>query len=256
MLPIAVFPLHDKDGSMFSHLQKITPDLKKIFEKVFVSITPPTLKLQKGSVESLSKNPFFEVVYNSPETQVGDHFLAGFKTASEKSNQNQLLHLCTVDRLAYILETKHKKEFLNDVSWAEKQNGPVLFQRSAQAWSTHPQNYYALESAPTRVGEILFEKTLDFTWCHLVIKANELRQILPKFQMHDLTILTEAVLFLKDKLLTKNVDWLAWEDPFIFNKDQKKYKKERENDPEENKKRLSYVIPAIYILLSFGFDSG
>jgi len=246
---VIVFPLHDKNGLLFSHLQKITPDLKKIFEKVFVSITPLTLELQKGSVEKLSKDTLFELIYNPPGTQVGDHFLAGFKTVSEKSNQNQLIHLCTVDRLAYILETEHKEEFLDDISWAEKQNRPVLFQRSAKAWSTHPQNYYALESASTRVGEILFRKTLDFTWCHLVIKAEELKQILPKFQMHDLTIFAEAVLFLRDKLLTKKVDWLAWEDPFIFNKDSKKYKEERENDPEENEKRLSYVIPTIKLLL-------
>lgn len=251
MKPTVAFPFHDKDGLLFSHLQKITPDLKNIFEKVFISITPSTLERQKGSVEKLSKDTFFELIYNPPGTQVGDHFLAGFKTASEKSNQNQLIHLCTVDRLAYILETEHKEEFLSDISWAEKQNRPVLFQRSAKAWLTHPQNYYALESASTRVGEILFGKTLDFAWCHLVIKAEELKQILPKFQMHDLTIFTEAVLFLRDELLTKKVDWLAWEDPFIFNEDPKKYKEERENGPEENGKRLSYVIPTIKLLLQY-----
>lgn len=249
MQPIIVFPLHDKDGNMFSHLQKIIPDLKNIFEKIVISITPLTLETQKGSVESLSKDPFFELVYNSPGTQVGDHFLAGFRTAFEKSNPNQLLHLCTVDRLAYALETEHKNEFLEDISWVEKQNGPVLFQRSIKAWSTHPKNYYALESASTRVGEILFGKTLDFTWCHLAVKASELKLILPKFKMHDLTIFAETVLLLKDRLLTKEVDWLAWEDPFIFNKDPKKYKKERENDPAENEKRLNYVIPTIKLLL-------
>lgn len=249
MLPAAVFSQHDKDGLLFSHLRKITPDLKKIFQKAYVSITPPTLEFQKGSVEDLAKDEFFELVYNQPGSQVGDHFLAGFRKAAEKSRPSQILHLVTLDRLAYILETEHRQSFLADIAWAEKQSCPVLFLRSTKAWQTHPKNYYAIESMATKAGEILLGKTLDFAWCHLAIKSSLLKSVLPKFQTHDLTVFAELIMFIKDQWVTQEVDWLSWEDPYIFNKDPQIYKAERENSPEENEKRLSYIIPTIRYLL-------
>lgn len=241
--------MHDKDGIFFDHLEKILPHLKIIFNKAVVSITPPTLELQKGRVEKLLKDPFFEIVYNPPGTRVGDHFLAGFGKAAEISGKNELLHLCNIDRLAFILETEHKDQFINDILWAEDQTSPILFQRSRKAWSTHPKNYFAIESAATRVGEILFKKTMDYVWCHLAVRSNELKEILPKIKTHDLTVTTGMVLELKDKLITKDVDWLSWEDPYILGKDSKTYKEEREKSSEENEKRLSYTIPTIKMLL-------
>lgn len=249
-LPVVVFPLHDKDGLLFSHLQKITPDLKKIYEKVFISITPSTLELQKGSVKKLSTDLFFELVYNPPGTLVGEHFFNVFKAAAKKANPEQSLHLCTIDRLAYILETEHKNQFLKDISRLDEQNSPVLFQRSLEAWQTHPKNYYAAESMATRVGEIMLGKSLDFFWCHLVVKAKMLKGILVKIQnTHDFRLLAEIILALKDQLITKDASWLSWEDPYIFKKDPKKFKKERENDPAENEKRLAYTISTIELLL-------
>ncbi|MGI5826368.1 MAG: hypothetical protein ACOX50_03060 [Patescibacteria group bacterium] len=103
----------------------------------------------------------------------------------------------------------------------------------------------------TRLGEILFNKSLDFAWCHMVVRANLLEKILPKYQYHDMTIFGETALYLKDYLVTKDVDWLSWEDPFIFDKDQKTFKEEREQNPQENEKRLSYVLPIIQFLLKY-----
>lgn len=251
MQSAVVFPLHDKDGPLFSHLQKITPDLKKIFQKAYVSITPPTLELQKGSVENLAKDEFFELVYNQPGSQAGDHYLAAFKLATQKSQPSQTLHLVTLDRLAYILETEHRQSFLTDIVWAEKQNRPVLFLRSTKAWQTHPENYYAIESMATRLGEILFHKTLDFAWCHLVLKSSLLKPLLPKFKAHDFTVFAELAMFLKGQWQTKEVDWLVWEDPFIFGKDPEKFKAERESSAEENERRLGYIIPIIRSLSVF-----
>ena len=53
---------------------------------------------------------------------------------------------------------------------------------------------------------------------------------------------------LKEIIKTKSVDWLSWEDPFIFGKDPYKYKLERENDPAELEKRMGYVLPEIKYL--------
>jgi len=44
------------------------------------------------------------------------------------------------------------------------------------------------------------------------------------------------------------VDWLAWEDPFIFNRDADELRHERENSLAETQKRLAYVLPMIETL--------
>jgi len=44
------------------------------------------------------------------------------------------------------------------------------------------------------------------------------------------------------------VDWLAWEDPFILERDADKLKQEREHSLVETQKRLKYVLPMIETL--------
>jgi hypothetical protein len=44
------------------------------------------------------------------------------------------------------------------------------------------------------------------------------------------------------------LDWLAWEDPFIYGHDAKQLRRERENSPLETQKRLGYVIPMLQLL--------
>ena len=55
-----------------------------------------------------------------------------------------------------------------------------------------------------------------------------------------------------DEVLTRSVDWLAWEDPFIFNEDAAKLKAEREDSLYEIHKRLAYVIPMLQLLNQAG----
>ena len=47
---------------------------------------------------------------------------------------------------------------------------------------------------------------------------------------------------------TKDVDWLAWEDPFLTGRDACQLKREREESLQETRKRLAYVIPMLQIL--------
>lgn len=120
--------------------------------------------------------------------------------------------------------------------------------RSEKAWSTHPQNYYAAESMVTEAGRILFDTILDFTWCHLAITANQLSNILSHLTARDLVVTAQLVFALRNELKIKEVDWLSWEDPFIFGKDPETYKREREGDAAELEKRMSYVLPEIKYL--------
>jgi hypothetical protein len=114
-----------------------------------------------------------------------------------------MLHLCFIDRVAFALQSKYKDQFIADVKEVSNERVPVLIQRSQTAWDTHPQNYREIEHLATRVGEILFDESLDFTWCHLAIQARQLKAILPHIKSRDLGILAEIVLMLKDNIKTK-----------------------------------------------------
>jgi hypothetical protein len=249
MLPAIVFPFHDTDGLMFAHLEAITPQLKELFAQAFVSISPLTQQAQMGRIKQLKEDEFFRLNFNEPNTQIGDHFLAVYQNAVTHCPPEQVLHLCTIDRVAFALQTELREQFIADLETASHESAPVLFQRSQAAWETHPQNYREIEHLAIRAGEILFNQSLDFVWCHLVIQAQQLGEILPRLKNHDLSVVAEIVLLLKDKVKTKDVDWLVWEDPFIFSRDLDEMKAEFENSRQESRKRLGYTIPVLQLLL-------
>lgn len=239
-----VFPFHDPNNIETKFLKQILPVLKENFDNAFVSVTPKTVNNNLESVAFLQQDNFFVVNINSEGSLIGDHFVAGYKNAVEHSKSDQILHLCNSDRIAFAL-LNYKDSFLNDLN---NVNTPTLFLRSEKAWSTHPKNYHAAESMVTEAGRILFDKILDFTWCHLSLTVGQLSNVLPSLTARDLVITSQLVFSLKEIIRLKSVDWLSWEDPFIFGKDPQKYKLERENDPTELDKRMGYVLPEIKYL--------
>jgi hypothetical protein len=56
------------------------------------------------------------------------------------------------------------------------------------------------------------------------------------------------IFYLQGNIRTRDVDWLAWEDPFVLSRDPSELKRERENSLEETYKRLSYTLPMIETL--------
>lgn len=240
-----VFPFHDPKNIESGFIPRVTPILKENFDSAFISLTPKTVESNPAAVQSLQQDKFYILNYNGPNTGIGDHFLAAYKNALADSPPDKILHLCTFDRLSFALLTDYKNTFLHDI---KNIHTPTMFLRSARAWKTHPLNYHAAESMVTRAGELLFNTSLDFTWCHLTLTASQLKTIIPSLKAHDLVIFAEIAYYLKDILQTKEVDWLSWEDPFIMNKDAAGFKKEREQDPGELQKRLSYVLPMINFL--------
>ena len=133
--------------------------------------------------------------------------------------------------------------------WAVgSEQAPLIFQRSEAAWETHPSNYRELEQMVTRVGELLFNRSLDFAWCHLVVQAEQLQALTPYIRHCDISMIAEFVLLLRDKIQTKAVDWLAWEKPFTDGRDPQQFKQAQENSLAETQKRLSYVVPMLQLL--------
>lgn len=155
------------------------------------------------------------------------------------------------DRLAFALEGNHRKQFLADVDSLTLADVPLIFQRSAEAWATHPQNDARLEGFVTQTGEVLFGKTLDYAWCHLVARAGELREVMPRVTHPGLSMVAEMVLQMQHHIQTRNDDWLAREDPFIHRRDAAELKSERENSVREYEVRLSYCLPMVDALIKF-----
>lgn len=50
---VVVLPIHDRDGTIFSHLTAITPQLKQLFTQAFVNISSTTEQAQATAVETL-----------------------------------------------------------------------------------------------------------------------------------------------------------------------------------------------------------
>jgi len=234
---------------MFSHLQRVTPQLKDIFAHAFVSISPETRHTQTSNINWLKRDQFFQVNFNQPNTLPGEHYLSGYENAVATCSPTQILHLCDVDRVAFALQSKYKDQFIADIRATNGEHVPLLFQRSETAWNTHPQNYREIEQIATKVGKILFSKSLDFAWCHLAIQVQQLKEMLPHIRKRDFSILAEIILLLKDQLKTKNVDWLSWEDPFIYSRDPDQLKKEREDSREESRKRLGYLMSVLQLFM-------
>jgi len=245
MLPAVVFPLHDPDGLIFPHLTRVTSTLKELFSRAFISLTPLTIEKHIEVVSYLEKDHFFNLSPIASGTLVGDHFRYLYQTAVSTSDPTQLLHLCFSDRLSFILQSKHRVQFFADIQAVNRMNVPVLFCRSKAAWDTHPLNYYEIEQFATRAGELLFGKTLDFAWCHLAIQAGYLKDILPNIRNHDMSMLGEIMLAVRDNILIRDVDWLEWEDPFLLSCDATALKVEREKSFLETQKRLSYIVPTL-----------
>ena len=247
MKPALAFPFNDPDGRMFHHLQTILPALKKYFERAY--ICPPLSTLaQTENIGQLQADEFFTIFPIDRELQIGEHFAYLYRCTAQTANPEQIIHLCYLDRLAFALEEEYRDSFLADIGSLSMDDVPLIFQRSQAAWETHPQNYRELERIVTTVGRNLFHKELDFAWCHIAVSAGQLREIMPLVKNLDLSMVAEMIFYMREEIKTRDVDWLAWEDPFVLGRDANELRSERENSLQETKKRLRYVLPMIETL--------
>lgn len=247
MKPALAFPFNDPDGTMFHHLQAILPDLKEHFEGAYICPPPSTQKWEEH-IRQLRQDRFFTIIPADRQMRIGEHFAHLYLCTAETAPSDQIIHLCFLDRLALALEGEYRQAFLNDIDSLSGSDVPLIFQRSQRAWETHPQNYRDLEGMVTTVGLHLFGKALDYAWCHIAVRADELGEIMPLVKNPDLSMVAEMIFYLQDRIRTRNVDWLAWEDPFVLSRDSRELKHERENSIVEARKRLSYTLPMIETL--------
>jgi len=247
MRPALALPFNDPSGTMFGHLQAILPDLKEHFERAYIC---PPLSTQRHveHMRELRADDFFTIFPVERTMQIGEHFAYLYQHAAEAAPPEQIIHLCYLDRLAFALEGESRDLFLSDIDSLSPGEVPLIFQRSQKAWDTHPQNYRNLEGMVTTVGRHLFGRDLDYAWCHIAAGAGKLREIMPLIKNPDLSMVAEMVFYLQEDIQTRDVDWLAWEDPFVLSRDPVELKHEREKSVEETRKRLSYTLPMIETL--------
>ena len=247
MRPVLAFPFNDPDGRMFHHLQTVLPDLKRHFEHAYICPSSSTWQ-HIDQLQQLQADGFFTVFLVNREMPIGEHFACLYQRAAAAAHSDQIIHLCFLDRLVFALEGKYRDLFLADIDSLSVSDIPLIFERSQIAWETHPQNYRDIEGIVTTVGHNLFGRELDYAWCHIVLRAGELREIMPLVKNPDLSMVAEMIFYLQDNIQTRDVDWLAWEDPFILTREATELKHERENSLEEIHKRLSYAAPMIETL--------
>lgn len=247
MRPALAFPYNDPNGMLFPHLQAILPDLKLHFEHAYIC-PPLSTQKQMDIMKWLQADDFFTVFPLDIDLRVGEHFAHLYHHAAEAAPPDQPVHLCYLDRVSFALEGDYRASFLADVDSLSAVDLPLIFHRSQLAWATHPQNYCDIEGIVTTTGRHLFGRELDYAWCHLVARAGQLRKIIPLVKSPDISMVAEIVFYLQENIQTRDVDWLAWEDPFIFGRDAAELKRERENSLEETQKRLAYAIPMIEFL--------
>ena len=254
ILPSVVFPIHDPDGLIFHHVNVISPFLKQYFSSAFLGVTAITHDKYKPLLESLAQDDFYQLLITPQDAQIGRQFKLLYQQAALSSQPDHILHLCFPDRLAFALQDQYRDQFLEDIKSVVPERAPIIFQRSQKAWNTHPRNYFETERFVMTMSKRLLGKAIDFAWCHLAIQAAQLEEILPRVQRRDLSMVAEMIVPLIDNVSSQDVDWLAWEDPFIYSRNADKLKNEREKSVSETLKRLAYVIPMVQLIAEIAND--
>jgi hypothetical protein len=249
MKPVLAFPFNDPDGTFFPHLRSILPDLKQHFEHAYIC-PPSSTQMQTDIIKWLKADDFFTVFPLDVDLRIGEHFAYLYQRAADAAHSDQPIHLCYLDRMSFALEGDYRESFLADIDTLAASDLPLIFHRSQLAWETHPQNYRDIEGIVTTAGRYLFGRDLDYAWCHLVVRAGQLRTIIPQVKHPSISMVAEMIYYLQDNIQTRDVDWLAWEDPFIFGRDASELKRERENSLDETQRRLAYAVPMIEFLMN------
>jgi hypothetical protein len=252
--PVIVMPLHDPQGQVLPQLYRVTPLLGQAFAAGYASLTSETQLHQGEWVDRLVATGFYRLSVQPADAPLGERFRALYREAATQCNREQPLHLCFADRVAFALQDAYREVFLDDVRASEDGPLPLLFQRSAHAWQTHPYNYREVEHMATQAGALLTGRSLDWTWCHLVIRAAQLDAALPSLAQQEISVLGELLLALlraRHEISTRDVDWLAWEDPFILGQPADELRQVREGSVSETRKRLAYVIPTLELLARY-----
>lgn len=247
-------PYFDPSGKFNLYLRRQLPALLSHFERICLSVIPPTAELNSGFIDFLRSEG---VLLAFPEggTLHGEHSRAALKLAVENSAGQDRIFFGFLDRVLFALETRHRDAFLSDLKRFSSEQF-VIFERSEAAWKTHPENNMQIEQMVSRICELMCGEPLDLEPCALLFSREAGRLILNHSSARTTEVWGEWILLAKLNhipLTRVEVDWLSWKDPHFLDIDDAQLKRKRETSPEETIKRIQMNVPCMMMLTESRF---
>jgi hypothetical protein len=246
---ILAFSYYDPEARLSAAFERQLDALQSTFDRVCVSVVPPTGQGNDRLLRLLQHRgcPLCRV---DPGTTIADHARAALRLAVEGADRSQHVFFGFLDRILFALETGWHDSFVRDVHTC--QEAPCLvFERSPSAWSTHPANYREIEQMASRTCELLCGQPVDLMPCALVLSLPLARAVLAQSLSLYYEVWGEWILLAASSgapIRTRQVDWLAWEDPHWEGVPADALKRQREDDPQETIRRIKRSVSAMLML--------
>jgi hypothetical protein len=244
------FPYHDPQGAFNDALRRHLDRLRSTFDAICIGATPPTTSENAAFLVELRAAGCL-IAENRPGTTIGDHARSALRLAVEQAGPKRPVAYLFLDRFLCAMESEHKEPFLADLA-RYQDRACMVFERSPAAWTTHPANYKEVEGMTTRLGELLFGSTVDWCPCALVLGADVSRAIIAESINPTYAVWSEWLLLAAKSdatIVSIEVDWLAWEDPFWARVAPKELKQAQENDPLQVVKRIQMHGPIALLMI-------
>jgi hypothetical protein len=246
---IFTFPYYDPNGRQNQIFARQLENLQQLFTAICISVVPPTDQSNAEFVTWL-KNQNCVIYVNPAGHDFGDHARNALRV-SLKQGSTQPIFFSFLDRVLFALETKWKAAFIKNI-WQWKNKDFLVFERSQQAYSTHPDNYRESEQFASKMLQYLTGKYFELTPCAFIFSSESASRLTDQSVEKTIAVYAEWILLamLNHMGVTSlKTDWLTWEDPFWENVDAAKLKQLRETSPAETIKRPEWCKAVIKVLL-------
>ncbi len=246
---ILTFLYYDPGGKYNRVFQRQLATMKSAFEKICVSIAPPTSQDNADFVRYLEEQSCV-VFDNAPGTPIGEHSHNALRLAVEQAGAQEPIFFGFLDRILFALETDWRTSFLQDIENHRTANC-TIFERSQLAWNTHPSNYREIEQMVSRTFELIHGEFVELNPCAFIMSHAAANTISGQSTTRSFAVWGEWVLLaIKNDLpiTRKKVDWLSWEHPYWNQVEPELLKREWETNPAETIKRIETNTPVMLLL--------
>jgi len=246
---ILTMPYYDPQGIHNRVFRRQLDMLQSLFNHIFIAEIWPTARDNTAFLAYLADRGC-HVSAGAPSAPFGLPALEALRRACEDEASSEPIFYGFLDRLLFSLESPWRQELLSDVS-RHAAAACVVFQRSAAAWATHPDNYRESEQMVSRMLQWLCGRAIELSPGAFIFSRQTAQTLAGQSTCRTPAIWGEWVLLaLKNGIPidTPAVDWLAWEDPFWEQADPAQLKRAREGSRDETIKRIQWNAPLMAML--------
>ncbi|MBI4673030.1 MAG: hypothetical protein HY741_15355 [Chloroflexi bacterium] len=246
---VLTFPYYDPSGKYNQALQRQLATLKSSFDGICLSVAPPTSEDNATFIQHLEEQGCF-VSHNASGTSHAHHSREALRLAAEHAPTRQPIFFGFMERILFALETEWRTSFLQDLQ-AYQANEFVVFERSSEAWDTHPANFREIENMLSRMAEFMHGEFLDLMPCAFILSYATANVILNQSVSASTDVWGEWVLLaIKNHVPTTRpkVNWLAWKEAYWEGIEPNELKRQREASQGETIKRIKMNVPAMLML--------